>query len=186
MSYMVESAASRRHRKARRTAITLVIVLGLVAAAFYYAASYWRNPGSSAASACPTATATTAKAAAKAGTKVAAKPAAPTPNQITINVYNATNRAGLAAETAAQIKQRGYVVGTVSNDPLNKTIPGTAELRFGAAGAVQANAVKGLVAGMTAVKDTRQDATVDIVLGEQFKVLAVTPAGKATAGSNPC
>lgn len=183
MSFTVESAASRRHRKARRTAITLVLVLVLVAAAFYYAASYWRNPGRSAASGCPTATATTAAAKA-----AAAKPAAaaPKPNQITINVYNATTRSGLAADTAAQVKARGYVIGAVSNDPLAKAITGTAELRYGQAGTAQATVAKQLVAGVALVKDGRADGSVDLVLGDAFKTLASVAASAGGSTASPC
>ena len=184
MSFTVESAASRRHRKARRTAITLVLVLVLVGAAFYYAASYWRNPGRSAASGCPTATATTAKASKAAAAKPAA--AAPKPTQITINVYNATTRAGLAADTASQVKARGYVIGAVSNDPLAKAVTGTAELRYGQAGTAQATVAKKLVAGVALVKDGRADGSVDLVLGDQFKTLAPVAAAAAGSNASPC
>ena len=54
-----------------------------------------------------------------------------TASQVTVNVYNATNRAGLAASTAKDVKARGFVDRPVANDPLKKKIDGAGELRFG-------------------------------------------------------
>ncbi|WP_165984229.1 LytR C-terminal domain-containing protein [Streptomyces sp. YIM 98790] len=47
-----------------------------------------------------------------------AKPAAPPePETITVNVYNATTRSGLAQSTADALAERGFVIGVVDNAP---------------------------------------------------------------------
>ena len=110
MSHVVESATSRRHRRNRRTAIIFVVLVAVLAGAFYYAAAYFNRPSTPATSSgCPT------------GDFTAAAPAL-TAGQVTVNVYNATNRAGLAAATAKDVKARGFVVGQVTNDPSKKKI----------------------------------------------------------------
>ncbi len=178
MSYVVESASSRRARRRRRTAITLLVVVAMLAAAFYVASSYFRRPNATAgASGCPTATATvTAKA------KTPAKPVtkAPSPSQVTVNVYNATSRSGLAGDTAKTVKARGFLVGAVANDPLKKSIAGTGELRYGKGGGAAAAVAKTLLPSAKAVVDSRADASVDLVLGDTYKALAAAPAGTTT------
>jgi LytR cell envelope-related transcriptional attenuator len=163
VSHVVESAASRRHRRNRRTAIILVVLVLVLAGAFYYAASYFNRPSTPAASDCPTSDAT------------AAAPAALTAGQVSVNVYNATNRAGLAAATAKEVKVRGFVVGQVANDPLKKKIDAPAEVRFGPNGKAASELVAKLVEGAVPTQDTRADATVDLVIGNGYKALVAAP-----------
>ncbi len=171
MSITVESASVARARRRKRTAITLVVVIGILAAAFYYASSYWSKGATRAASA-PTCTITPG-------------PSGPVfPSQVTVNVYNATSRTGLAASVGRIVTARGFVLGTVANDPAKKSIPGTAEVRYGAAGERAAKLVQTLVAGATLVKDTRADASVDLVLGSGYKEL-VTATGTASLPTAP-
>ncbi|MEI2766500.1 MAG: LytR C-terminal domain-containing protein [Dermatophilaceae bacterium] len=159
MSYVVESQASAQARRRRRTAITLAVVAVVLAGAFYYAQSYWNRSAStptSAASCTPTP---------GAGGQLA-------PGQVTVNVLNATKRSGLAGATAKIVKERGFVVGRIENDPLKKAVPQPAEVRYGPAGEASATLVLGLVAGAVPLPDTRADASVDLVLGEGFTALA--------------
>jgi len=173
VSHVVESAASRRHRRNRRTAIILVVLVVVLAGAFYYAASYFNRPSSPAVSSdCPTSDFT------------AGAPAALTAGQVTVNVYNATNRAGLAAATAKDVKARGFVVGQVANDPLKKTLQGAGELRYGPNGQAGAALVSPMIPGVNFILDTRADATVDFVIGTAFTTLGA--AGTATTSANPC
>ncbi|MEP6651550.1 MAG: LytR C-terminal domain-containing protein [Lapillicoccus sp.] len=177
MSHVVESAASRKHRRNRRTAIILVVLAAVLAGAFYYAASYFNRPSTPAASGCPT------------GDFTAGAAATPTlaAGQVTVNVYNATNRAGLAASTAKDVKGRGFVVGQVSNDPSKKKIEAPAEVRFGPNGKAGAELVVKLVEGSTPTQDTRADASVDLVIGNGFKALAAAPTATPSATvPNPC
>lgn len=178
MSHVVESATSRRHRRNRRTAIVLVVLVALLAGAFYYAATYFNRPSTPAASSdCPTGDFTAGAGAA----------AALAPGQVTVNVFNSTKRAGLAASTAKDVKARGFVVGQVTNDPAKKKIDGPAEVRFGPNGKAGAELVVKLVDGATPTQDTRADATVDLVLGNGFKALAAAPTPTTTAPAlKPC
>ncbi len=181
MSYVVESGSSQRSRKRRRTAITLLVVVAMLAMAFYYASTYFKGATPGAAAACPTPTATSPTTSAPAG---AAPAPAPAPGKITVNVYNATGRNGLAGDTAKLVKDRGFVIGTVANDPLRKAVAGPAEVRFGKNGEASSKVVLALVEGATPVSDARADASVDLVLGSAFKALAAPPAAPgATTGA---
>jgi hypothetical protein len=189
VSYIVESGASSSRRARRRRAlITLTIVVLMLFFAFWYAYSYYRASSERTAAppaACPSPTAASA----------------PQPRSITVNVYNATNRTGLAARIATEVRTRGFKVATVANDPLQKTITGPAEVRYGKAAKPSSTVVLGLVKGARAVQDGRADASVDLVLGEKFTALAprakapttpdvaaTTPAGAggATSGTSGC
>ncbi|MFF5423442.1 MULTISPECIES: LytR C-terminal domain-containing protein [unclassified Streptomyces] len=111
-----------------------------------------------------------------------AAPAAalPRPAQITVNVYNATPRSGLAKATADELKKRGFKIGKVGNAPAayDKKVPGAGML-------LGANtAAKGIFpvlatqfAGATTKVDTRATADVDLIIGTAFKNLSP----KATA-----
>lgn len=175
MSHVVESAASRRHRRNRRTAVILVILVAALAGAFYYAASYMNRPNTPAASGCPTADIT------------AGAVTALSPGQVTVNVFNATTRAGLAADTAKNVKARGFVVATVSNDPAKKKIDGVGEVRFGPNGKAGADLVVALLNGASPQQDTRADASVDLVIGNGFKALNPAPTTtSAPPAAAPC
>ena len=170
MSITVESASVARARRRKRTAITLLVVIAVLAGAFYYASSYWTKGATKASgSACT----------------ITADPTGPIyPSQVTVNVYNATSRTGLATSVGRSVKARGFVLGTVANDTSKKQITGTAEIRFGSAGERAAALVQTLVAGSTLVKDTRADASVDLVLGAGYNELA-TATGTATMATAP-
>jgi zona occludens toxin (predicted ATPase) len=177
VSYIVESGASRSRRSRRRRAlITLVLVALMLFFAFWYAYSYYRSSGEAVAAPAPTCT-TAAPAAPAAPAKAAA---APKPADITINVYNATSRDGLAGKTASDVRERGFKVATVTNDPLQRTVTGTAEVRYGKSGAAKAKLVLGLVKGAKPVRDARTDASVDLVLGDKFTALTA-PAKQVAA-----
>ncbi|MFD3991671.1 LytR C-terminal domain-containing protein [Streptomyces sp. NPDC058583] len=112
----------------------------------------------------------------KPGAQTTAPAAAlPKPAQITVNVYNATPRSGLAKTTADELKKRGFKIGKVGNAPAayDKKVPG-AGLLLGAT-----TATKGVfpvlgtqLAGATTKTDTRGTADVDLILGTAFKNLA--------------
>lgn len=102
------------------------------------------------------------------------------PAEVKVNVYNATQRRGLASAVATQLKKRGFKVGKVSNDPLKRTVTGLAEVRSSTTGADAARTVVAQVGQVVFVPDQRKDASVDLVLGATFKAL-VTPAAAAAA-----
>ena len=171
MSYVVESGASSSRRARRRRAlITLAVVALMLFFAFWYAYSYYRTSGGPRAT--PVTSCTTTAT-------------APAPGKITVNVYNATERSGLAARTATEVRKRGFKVSTVSNDPLARQVVGTAEVRYGKTGAPAGKLVIALVKGAKGVQDARVDGSVDLVLGEKFTALAAAPKPTAKAASKP-
>lgn len=116
---------------------------------------------------------------------VRAKPApscpvpSPTPvvvpaGQVTVNVYNATDRRGLAARVAKELKRRGFVVRKVDNDPAKRSVTGAAEVRHSAAGSDAARTLAAQVGPVVAVPDQRRGPSVDLALGAGFERL-VTP-----------
>lgn len=113
------------------------------------------------------------------------------PAKVAINVYNATDRAGLAASTADELATRGFVVDLVDNDPTGADVTGTAEIRFvGAASAAPARwaaAQVPLAPAPTKVAARGHDgAKVDLVIGDDFDGLATTEEARvAFAASAP-
>ena len=103
--------------------------------------------------------------------------AAVTSSRIQVRVYNATAREGLARKVAGQLIGRGYAIVGTDNDPLAgiRPVEGSAEVRYGPAGAKQAAQVRRQVPGAALYRDARQGSVVDLVLGEKFRRLA-TPA----------
>src|SRR5258708_37870572 len=57
----------------------------------------------------------------------------PGAGQIKLNVYNSTNRRGLAASAATVLKQRGFTIAKVTNDPLKANLAVAAQIRGGSA-----------------------------------------------------
>ncbi|NUP31166.1 MAG: LytR C-terminal domain-containing protein [Streptomycetaceae bacterium] len=108
----------------------------------------------------------------------------PAPSAITVNVYNATQRQGLAKGVADELKKRGFVIGKVTNDPLKQQITGSGQLRAGVPGKGPSTVVAAHLAGTQAVEDARTDGSVDLVLGEGFQTLA-TPEAAAAALAPP-
>jgi hypothetical protein len=100
-------------------------------------------------------------------------PALP-PSEVTVNVFNATGRMGLAAEVASELRARGFVVAAVSNDPLTRTVQGAAELRHSTPGDAAARTVAAQVQGAIVAPDQRSDASVDLVMGTAYLGM-VTP-----------
>ncbi|WP_040752001.1 LytR C-terminal domain-containing protein, partial [Phycicoccus elongatus] len=105
MAY-IEQASTWRARKRHRQRVTLVVVLVvlIVAGGVGYAV-YSGAIGDDGA------------------VDVQALPPCPSakaplrPQQVVVNVYNATTRPGLAAKTATTLSLRSFAVKTVANDP---------------------------------------------------------------------
>jgi LytR cell envelope-related transcriptional attenuator len=109
----------------------------------------------------------------------------PAPNTITVNVYNATTRRGLARTTSLEMSSRGFTVGQVANDPLNRVIPAPAEVRYGPRGVLAARVVAAQVPDPRMVRDARKNATVDLVLGEGFTALNTPAQAQAQLIASP-
>jgi hypothetical protein len=94
--------------------------------------------------------------------------ALPKPATVTVNVFNATDRGGLARTTANELGKRGFGIGSIANDPLGADVAGVGEVRHGPDGLAGAQLMLYYVPGAVLVADTRTGTTVDLVLGEKF------------------
>lgn len=87
-----------------------------------------------------------------------------------IRVQNGTTRVGLAGGTDVELKSRGFVTIEVGNfRPTG--VQGTARIRFGELGVAAAYTLAAHVENPVFVFDRRTDATIDIVLGEEWDKL---------------
>lgn len=116
------------------------------------------------------------KASGSAGKSGASAKGFPAPGRITVNVLNATPRAGLAKETADELKKRGFRIGNVGNatKEYDKKVKGAAILL--GAKAAESAALPVLNTQLTGAQlktDGRKKATeVDLVIGTGFKALS--------------
>ncbi|WP_328723752.1 LytR C-terminal domain-containing protein [Streptomyces sp. NBC_00247] len=111
--------------------------------------------------------------------------ALPAPNRITVNVYNATPRSGLAKSAADELKKRGFTIGEVGNAPAayDKKVPGTGLLLGPPTAADSAFPVLETQLPGTARKtEARENAEVDLILGTRFTAFS-TPQAAAAAMS---
>lgn len=114
----------------------------------------------------------------------------PDEKDIKINVYNATDRRGLAESIAAEFANRDFTVANQdkirqANDPLKKRVEGVAELRYGpkAHGAAWVVSAYFLAEADLQIDLERSDDVVDVVLGDKFRQLAtVTEVKQSLAG----
>ncbi|MFE9122562.1 LytR C-terminal domain-containing protein [Streptomyces sp. NPDC007172] len=109
--------------------------------------------------------------------------ALPKPAQITVNVYNATPRGGLAKSVADELKKRGFAIGKVGNAPTeyDKKVANNGVL-LGAPTATRGpfSVLGTQLAGTTQKTDTRETQDVDLILGNTFANLN-TPKDADTA-----
>jgi hypothetical protein len=99
------------------------------------------------------------------------------PRNVTINVYNATTRVGLAVSATNAMLTQGFNVISTGNDPLGKRLSIVAELRHGEGGMDSARLLALRLPGAKLVLDNRVDATVDVVLGKKYRGVKVPPKG---------
>lgn len=172
---IIDDDEARRRQMWRhlRAAITLVVLVVLVVGG---ALLSWRKVTSDDESTSPQAGPTCAPTQAK---------NAPKPKSITLNVYNATSRNGLAAEVANKMAKRGFKVSDVANDPMNESVDGSAQIRASADQQAAVSVVMGHVPGAEFVVDDRSTGSVDLVLGDAFEKLANANRATPVAASLP-
>ncbi|MEP7162048.1 MAG: LytR C-terminal domain-containing protein [Dermatophilaceae bacterium] len=164
-------AAQDAERQRRRSIAILVSLGGFLVVAFLVAFAVvqgWiptSSPGSSEAVSSPTSSCSTAQL--------------PAVSSITVNVYNGTDRAGLAGITARTLREQGFVVAQVGNDPLGKQVAGVAEIRYGTEGEAQAQTLALRLPGATMAPDGRKGGTVDVAVGEGFTAVGTPTASSA-------
>lgn len=107
----------------------------------------------------------------------------PKPAKITVNVYNATPRGGLAKAAADELKKRGFIIGKVGNATAayDKKVAGTG-LLLGAPAAVNGTLpVLGTqLPGAATKTDARKGTDIDLIIGTKFKAFS-PPQTAATA-----
>ena len=96
----------------------------------------------------------------------------PQATAVKINVYNSTNRVGLAGTTADELRARGFIVDKIDNDPNGSGMTSVGEVRYGDKGAAQAQVIAFYIPGITLVNDGRKGKVVDVALGQQYTALA--------------
>ena len=95
------------------------------------------------------------------------------PAGVTVDVLNATTRAGLAGVAADTLRAQRFEVGTVGNAPAGTKLTGPAEIRHGTKGKDGAAVLARHVRGAVMVQVDRADTRIDLVIGEGID--AVTP-----------
>ncbi|MDO5502569.1 MAG: LytR C-terminal domain-containing protein [Actinomycetia bacterium] len=166
--YVYESGMSTQRRRQRRTAITLILTLLLLFGAFWWAWAYMREGDPATVS--PTQTPTN-------GVTAGACDPSRDPREVTINVYNASNRSGLAGRIADELRERGFTVGRIANDPLGAAFAQPVQVRYGEPGLFQAATLRDIVEGEQVIRDERTTTELDLVLGQNFVELNPPPAG---------
>jgi hypothetical protein len=89
-----------------------------------------------------------------------------------LNVFNSTKRNALAADTAAQLKLRGFTIDLVINDPLSSGLTIPAQVRGAKSELSELQEVAAQVPGAQIETDSRTDPSVDLTLGTGFTRLA--------------
>ncbi len=117
---------------------------------------------------------------------------------IQLNVYNATDKPGLAKEIASELRQRKFKVDPdkASNDPLGKPVDGVAVLRYGPKSVGAAWVVRAYFLNDARLEFdvNRADESIDVVLGPGFRKLAtqteekqaLAQAGRAKLPKGTC
>jgi hypothetical protein len=190
--YVPFRSRTRRRRKLTAAGLFGTAVLG--AGAYGVVTLVGSDSQASTAAACPAKPGTNenpvalAQAGAVAPAQAIAQPgtgqastAQPNLSQIKLNVYNSTNRQGLAAMTADTLKKRGFIIVKVTNDPLKANLAASAEVRGASPAAMRVVAAQ--VVGSRLQPDARTDGTVDLVLGAGFTTLASPDQVSATLAS---
>ncbi|MEV6011786.1 LytR C-terminal domain-containing protein [Streptomyces sp. NPDC051976] len=107
----------------------------------------------------------------------------PLPGGVTMNVFNATAKGGLAKSTADELAKRGFKVAKFGNapDPYDKKVAQSALILAGPAGEAAAREAGTQVAGSTVKIDPKRTGkTVDLMIGTGFVTLS-NPADAAKA-----
>ncbi|OQR60793.1 hypothetical protein B6E66_28815 [Streptomyces maremycinicus] len=171
----------RPHRRRGRMAVVVVAcgaVLGVAGWGTLQLIDVFTGGGGTATAAgagCSVKTTKASPAASASGVAVAGTGVAPKPAQITVNVFNATTRSGLAKTTADELRKRGFKIGEVGNatKQYDKKVAGTGML-LGPASSL--NTSLPVLATQLTTAERRTDAAragtaVDLIIGNQFKAL---------------
>ncbi|MDO6142296.1 LytR C-terminal domain-containing protein [Paenarthrobacter aurescens] len=107
------------------------------------------------------------------------------PNEtVTLNVFNATSRAGLAGTVADQFKARGFKVASVDNS--DTAYSGVGVVVSGVKGQAAAFNIQRNIAGTDYFEDNREDESVDVILTPDFEGLVEPQLVDQTPGMLEC
>lgn len=87
-------------------------------------------------------------------------------NKVSVEIYNGSSQSGLAGGTGEELAKYGVKVAKVGNNP--QPFSGGVRLKAGPKGVAAAYSVGRFFPGAEVTLIERQDATVEIVLGENF------------------
>lgn len=104
--------------------------------------------------------------------------------EIRLNVYNSTNRAGLARSVADEFLARGFAVADVAN--IDASYRGVAAVFSGPAGQSAAFSVQRNLPGSDYFEDGRTDGSVDVVLSRDYSALTPPDLVDQTPGTLSC
>ena len=92
------------------------------------------------------------------------------PSGVQVRVLNASGQRGQASLVAAQLGDLGFAVGETGNDPLfpGENLECYGQLRFGPTGEAAASTLTLVMPCAEMVRDSRQDASVDVAVGTAF------------------
>lgn len=109
----------------------------------------------------------------------------PKPAAVKVTVLNGAGRDNLASQVSAQLKTRGFTMGTPNNAT---ALTGVGEIQFGTAGKAGATLLSYYLPGAKMVAEKRSDAALVLVLGSGFQALAApTTVTQAVAkAEKPC
>ncbi|WDZ87616.1 LytR C-terminal domain-containing protein [Micromonospora cathayae] len=95
---------------------------------------------------------------------------------VKINVYNATEKGGLATAIADDFRNRKFQVKKTGNDPQERGVDEVAVLRYGPKGVGSAHLLRAYFLNQAVYEydAKRADDVVDVVLGSSFQQLATT------------
>jgi len=108
------------------------------------------------------------------------------PEDLRVNVYNASGEPGLAARTAEALESLGFGIEDVSNDPEQENVENAVDIRHGPEGLAEARVLQEEVfPDAELVPDERESREIDVVLGDEFEELppAREPDDEDTATS---
>ena len=185
----VMRSGGQRYRKRRPLpAFLLILVLGIAATIVWLRVMNEDGEATGAAHCAPPPTPTSAT---KPGEPVPTlgKPLEPNaldkslpvaPSAALVRVVNASGQRGLATLVTESLKALGFSqVADPANDPIyGDKMTCRAQIRFGALGTAAARTISLLEPCAELVRDERQDATVDVVLGDKFDDLHPNRAAK--------
>ena len=166
----VVSALERRHKQNNTflMLIAMVLVVGLIALGNWF--QWWTIGGRRADAApapCPV-------------QKVVS------PDLIRVNVLNGTDRHGLAAAVAKELRRREFRILSVATERQQKPLKVVALIRYGPLGAREAHTIAlQFPKGVKGEKDDRDSRSIDIVLGEKYTQMAERKKAAAAIAPAP-